>query len=540
MRSPVPVRLAPLPRAGSSTSIRSVAATLIMFGSFLAACGDAGPGASRSSTLIVHVPNADEWLLSPAQADEPIFLAFLPIAQQGRDGGIEGRLARSWEHSDDYRRWTVHLRTDVRWHDGVPVTAQDVAFTADLLMHPDVARIPPGAFSVTVVDDSTYTVEIHTADERGAVTPTRAPTLAGIPFPKHLLETLDPTEFFEWEFWLRPVGNGPYRYLRHTPQTMVELEANPDFYLGEPSTARVVLRFSGENRLTELLSGNVDVALYMEWADLLKVQDDPRFRSYWTKDNWVFMGILWNVRHGPLADVRVRRALTMATDRRQLHRKLNLPEETKLIESVFTERQYWGDEMPVPLAYDPVGAEALLAQAGWIRQDGGWQRNGEPLAFTTTVMAEAGDAILQSAAIYVQDQLRDLGIDMRIELADPGVLRERANAGTFEAILGEVLTAPSPLAREFGAESYLGYDDARVAELIDRAGASIDPDATDRIYAEIGAILREDLPMTALFPDYEMHVVRSGIGGLSSPWRAVPLRHMEEVRLDGDSRLGRR
>jgi peptide/nickel transport system substrate-binding protein len=512
--------------------MRSTAAIMTVFTGLAAGCGDAASGASRSSTLIVHVPNADEWLFSPAQADEPIFLVFLPIAQQGRDGGIEGRLARAWEHSDDYRLWTVHLRTDVRWHDGVPVTAHDVAFTADLLMHPDVARIPPGAFTVTAVDDSTYTVEIHAADERGAVTPTRAPTLAGIPFPKHLLEPLDPAEFFEWEFWLQPVGNGPYRYVRHTPRTMVELEANPDFYLGEPSVPRVVLRFSGENPLAELLSGNVDVALYMEWADLLKVRGDPRFRSYWTKDNWVFMGILWNVRTGPLADPRVRRALTMAIDRRGLHRRLNLPEETKLIESVFTERQYWRDEMPEALPYDPVAAGELLAETGWTGQDGGWLRDGEPLAFTTTVMAAAGDAIVQSAAIYVQDQLRDFGVEMRIELADPGVLRERANAGDFEAILGEVLTAPSPLAREFGTESYLGYHDTRVAELIDRAGASIDPDATDRIYAELGAILRDDLPMTALFPDYEMHVMSSRVAGLSSPWRAVPLRHMDEVMLE--------
>ncbi len=90
----------------------------------------------RDSTLTVHLMAADEWLFSPAQADEPMFLLFLPLVQQGPNGEIEGRLARSWEHSDDYRKWTVHLRTDVRWHDGVPFTAHDVAFTADLLTHP--------------------------------------------------------------------------------------------------------------------------------------------------------------------------------------------------------------------------------------------------------------------------------------------------------------------------------------------------------------------------------------------------------------------
>ena len=491
----------------------------------------------RSSTLTVHVPDANEWLFGPAQSDEPMFLLFLPIAQVGSDGEIEGRLVRDWQHSEDYRHWTVRLRTDVRWHDGVPVTAHDVAFTADLLRHPNVARISPDAFTVTVVDDSTYTVEILTADERGVVTPIRAPTLTGIPFPKHLLVHLDPANFFEWEFWLRPVGNGPYRYVRHTTQTMVELEANPDFYLGEPSIPRVVLKFSGQNQLMELLSGNVDVALYMEWADLRKMEGDTRLVSYWSKDTWVYMGILWNVRAGPLADPLVRRALTMALDRRALQRNLNLPVETKLIESVFTERQYWRGELPEPLPYDPVAAAELLTEAGWDRQpDGGWEREGVPLTFTTIVYATAGDAIVESSAIYVQDQLHDLGVEMSIELAEPGVIRERAEAGEFDAILGEVLTAPTWLERQFGTQSYLGYRNARAAELIGQVSTSIDPEETERIYAELGAILRDDLPVTALFPDYEMHVVSSRVRGLSSPLRSVPLRHMEEIWIKEEAR----
>ncbi len=484
----------------------------------------------RTSTLTVHVPDANEWLFGPAQSDEPMFLIFLPIIHASRDGEVEGRLLQDWQHSEDYRHWTVHLRTDVRWHDGVPVTAHDVAFTADLLRHPDVARLRPDSFTVTVVDDSTYTVEVLTTDERAVVTPVHAPTLTGIPFPKHLLEHLDPADFFEWEFWLRPVGNGPYRYVRHTPETMVELEANPDFYLGEPSIPRVVLKFSGRNQLMELLSGNVDVALYMAWADLLKLEGDTRLNSYWSKDTWVYMGILWNVRAGPLADPRVRRALTMAIDRRALHRNLNLPVQTKLIESVFTERQYWRGQLPEPLPYDPAAAAELLTEAGWVRQpDGGWESAGEPLTFTTIVYATAGDAIVESSAIYVQDQLQDLGVEMIIEPTDSSVLRERAKTGEFDAILGEVLTAPTWLERQFGTQSFLGYRNARAAELISRASTSIDPEETDRIYAELAAILLDDLPVTALFPDYEMHVVSGRVQGLSSPWRSVPLRHMEEI-----------
>ena len=488
----------------------------------------------RDSTLTVHVMNADEWLFGPAQADEPIFLLFLPLVQQGPNGEIEGRLARRWEHSDDYRKWTIHLRSDVRWHDGVPFTAHDVAFTVDLLSHPDVLRLPPDAFTVTVLDDSTYTVDIHTRDERGVATPTRAPTLTGIYFPKHLLEGLNPSEFFEWEFWLRPVGNGPYRYSRHVPQTMVELEANPDFYLGKPDIERVALSFAGNNQLVELLSEAADVALYMEWKDLRTLDADPRFRFYWTKDNWIFMGIYWNLNREPLDDLDVRRALTLAIDRRRLYRDLNLPDDTPLIEGVFTERQYWAGELPSPVPFDPEAARRLLDRAGWqLRADGLRERNGRTLRFASLVMAE--DAIIQTAAIYVQDQLRDVGVDMQLVPLEPSVLRERVSSGDFDAILGEVLTAPTRLARMFAADSILGYSNPTASELIRQASLSLDPDRTDQIYAELGSILSAELPMTALFPDYEMHVAHRRVRGLRSPFRAVPLRHMELLRLDAGS-----
>ena len=129
---------------------------------------------------------------------------------------------------------------------------------------------------------------------------------------------------------------------------------------------------------------------------------------------------------------------------------------------------------------------------------------------------------------------------MGLEPMDPGVLRQRAAAGEFDAILGEVLTAPTWLDRQFGSQSFLGYREPRVAELIARAGTSLDPDETDAIYAELGTILRADLPVTALFPDYEMHVVHRRVRGLSSPWRSVPLRHMEELSFEeADESSGR-
>ncbi|MEE9611724.1 MAG: ABC transporter substrate-binding protein [Desulfatiglandales bacterium] len=81
---------------------------------------------SRGSTVIVAVSDVSAMLPDKSDADHLVFLA---LASLNANGELEGRLAESWEHSPDYREWTYHLRTDVFWHDGVPVTAHDLKFT---------------------------------------------------------------------------------------------------------------------------------------------------------------------------------------------------------------------------------------------------------------------------------------------------------------------------------------------------------------------------------------------------------------------------
>ena len=74
--------------------------------------------ASHSAVTILY--EGDEQILGPRQDEPPKFLVFLPLVSRNVKGELEGRLAESWEHSPDYRTWTIHLRKDVRWHDGVP------------------------------------------------------------------------------------------------------------------------------------------------------------------------------------------------------------------------------------------------------------------------------------------------------------------------------------------------------------------------------------------------------------------------------------
>ncbi len=188
------------------------------------ACNTEASRVAPSNTLTVLFAG-DEWIFQPADYEYPTIM-FEPLVSVSADGTLEGRLARHWELAPDGRTWKVQLRTDVRWHDGVPVTAHDVKFTLDLLSHPDVAQIVPDAFSFTLIDDSTYTITFHKPAIGHPLDDDR------VYYPRHLLKDLDPADVFKWEFWTQPIGNGPYRYVRHIPKTMIEFEANPDYYRG--------------------------------------------------------------------------------------------------------------------------------------------------------------------------------------------------------------------------------------------------------------------------------------------------------------------
>ena len=115
-----------------------------------------------------------------------MFMVFLPFAKDDENGELEGRLATSWEHSEDYRTWTIHLRTDVTWHDGVPVTAHDVKFTLDLLGRPDApaGQINPEVESAVVLDDTTIVIT-YKRNKASLDSWTCY-------YPKHLLEDLEP------------------------------------------------------------------------------------------------------------------------------------------------------------------------------------------------------------------------------------------------------------------------------------------------------------------------------------------------------------
>lgn len=490
-------------------------------------CNRTRARAEHSTITVLYC--CDERVLGPYWRYNAQFLVFLPLVTRNARGELEGRLAESWEHSADYRTWAIHLRRGIRWHDGVPVTAYDIKFTLGLMSDPQVGWGTPGAFSVIVLDDNTYTITFHKHTDYKPLDDYQ------VYYPKHLLEPLDRKQLYEWEFWTHPVGNGPYRYVRHVPKTMMEFRTNPDYFRGKPKIERAVLKFrpSGDPSPTELLSGNVDVITYANRADLLKLARDPRFWVYERITPTRVRAIAWN-QHLPLfRDPKIRRALTLAINRRELVQVLNLPDWTPLFDVLPTPdqlRRPRGD-FPEPLPHDPERAKALLEESGWHDEDsdGVRERAGKALRFAALVARTQG---LDSAAVYIQAQLRKVGIQMDVQILEEAAADERVRAGQFEAAVFIFYTNLFRHLEYFGEHSPMGYGNPRVIALLQAAEAAWNPDDVERIYRQLWPVFQADLPITFLSPVIGTVIAHRRVQGLSSPWRTNPMYFMDDVWLE--------
>ena len=143
---------------------------------------------------------------------------------------------------------------------------------------------------------------------------------------------------------------------------MVELEANLNYHNGTPRLKKIMLKF-GSSVVTELLSGNAHIALSVSDMDRFLLEKDPRFNIY-TELGTIHRVIFWNQNHSLFRDLKVRKALSHAINRKEVHEVLNLPADLPIFDWPFSRRQYSRRELLQPLPYDSAKSKRLLNESG--------------------------------------------------------------------------------------------------------------------------------------------------------------------------------
>ena len=323
-------------------------------------------------------------------------------------------LVSEYEISDDQMTYTFKLREDVRFHDGEPLTAEDVKFTIEALLDEHNASVLRGRLDtiteVVVVDDHTF--EIHLAQPYAPLISYLADTGSEI-LPKHLLEGED---LLATDFLNNPIGTGAFKFEEWAAGDHITLAANDDYFMGRPNLDRLVFRIVPDSAslVAALKTGEVDIAA-VSATDMPQLLGEPHLQVHETPSN-CFYTIGANLSQERFQDPRVRQAMMYALPREQM--VAELLEGHGYVAESYLPRQNWAynpDTLPV-YNHDPEKAKALLAEAGWEDTDGDGivDKDGEPFSFDllsyTTIQPGYNETIQQS--------LKDIGIEMNIQLLD--------------------------------------------------------------------------------------------------------------------------
>ncbi len=413
-----------------------------------APAGDAGSAfgdgakAVRGGTLVVVAPSdldTPNPLVTGDVYTQEVdrYLLYLPLVRYTEDLDYAPALARSWDLEGD-SAVVFHLRHDVRWHDGQPVTAADVAFTFQRMKDPATAF--PGvdnfaAWHAVSAEDS-FTVRFSVDRD--------ADPLAGWPLspiaPRHLLDTIPPERLRQAEFSRHPVGDGPFRFVSRMPNDNWIFEANPDFpeeLGGRPNLDRIVWRVvpDGTAQLTELRTGAAQLVLTVPGDQVATLRNEAGIRVI-ERPSLKYSTIVWNERREPFADPHVRRGLTMAIDRQRILDLLRAGAGTPAAGPV-APGLWQADTGLQPLPFDTGAATRELAQAGYARGADGRlvSPDGKPLSFE--LMIPAGNAFNADMAEMIRSDLEAIGVTMKVRPTDWAAMipAMTSKARNFDAVL---------------------------------------------------------------------------------------------------------
>jgi peptide/nickel transport system substrate-binding protein len=285
-----------------------------------------GSNAQRRGDTVLFASGADLQSINPLLTAHPLarqvqrYLLLTTLARYDSTLSPRPYLAREWEWSSDRRRLTLNLETVVRWHDGRPTTAHDVAWTLNAARNPATGYPRQNELAAldTVVVRNDSTVLLHFLKPQPRF-PDVLTDLAIL--PAHLFPGVSLGHLRQAAWNAAPIGNGPFRFVSHDPNRRWVFEANPDFPSalgGPPRLERFIVVVVDEptTKLAALTSGELDFA-GIQPAHAEFVRRDPNLAvvSYpllWTE------GIVFNARRPPFDRAEIRRRVSDAIDRQEL------------------------------------------------------------------------------------------------------------------------------------------------------------------------------------------------------------------------------
>ncbi len=453
-------------------------------------------------------------------------------AEEGEVKNRGSALARTWEMSDDNRSLTYTLRGDATWDDGTPITSHDFKFAYTLYGNPVIAS-PRQQYLAELVGaekgDIDFAKAIETPDDTTLVFNfnKKMPEQLALfhtsltPLPKHVWKDIAPQDFRHSPLNQKPLGAGPYKLHEWQKQQHIVLASNPLCKLPKPGNiSRIMFRVVPDYtvRLAQLQTGAVDVVENIKPEDfegLEKARADVEIKSVglrvydyvgWSNiDQEVYHRDGTIMPHPLFGSLSVRRALTLAIDRQSILDGY-LGEYGVIASTDISPSLKWAyNEAIKPYPYDPAEAARLLEEEGWIPGlDGIRKKNGRKFSFA--LYTNAGNDRRKNASVIIQQNLREIGIECRLESQESNVFFENLRLRKIDAWMAgwSIGLEIDPL-DGWGSDleksrfNFTGYRNPRIDELCELAKKELDPLDARKYWLEYQDILHRDQPTTFLY-----------------------------------------
>lgn len=437
-------------------------------------------------------------------------LLFSSLLNYDTQGNLNSDLAESVSRNNSGSVYTVTLREAARWSDGTKVTADDVLFTVDLLKNPMTRAAITGWQDIDIKKIDNRTVEF-------SLPSTYAPFRHAMTFPilpKHILESIDPTQLRESDFSKNPVGSGPFTFrLDQTvditkDRKIIHMAANTDYYRGAPKLEKFQLHVYGTQEgigraiRTNEVNAAADVSLDTISKKDLQRNDVLRL----SVNNGVYA--LINTQSEVLKDVSVRKALQLGTDAEKVRDAL--PQKTKPLDLPFFRNQVASDKLPVQPVVDTARSATLLDEAGYKLQDNGLRaKDGQPLKMR---IATLKNPEYEAALSSIARQWRELGIDVEAEILDSqdatrDVFQTVLQPRNFDVLIYELTMGADPDSYAYWHSSqitrrglnFANYSSGIADDALSSARLRVEPDLRAAKYVAFAEEWLKDVPAIGLY-----------------------------------------
>lgn len=448
-------------------------------------------------------------------------LVYNGLVKYDKDLNLVGDLAEKWEIKNGGKEIVFYLRKNVFWHDGVEFTAEDVKFTYEKLIDPNIKT--PYSSDFLLIDKC---IVIDKYRIKFVYKQSFAPALEswgmGI-IPKHIFDN-PKYDFHKNPANRAPVGTGPYKFLKWITDEKVEVVANKNYFEGQPFISKYVFRIIPDQsvQFLELLNESIDTMNLTPDQAISKTKVlDLYYRFEYPSFSYTYLG--FNLNHFLFKDKKNRQALAYAINKKEIIEGVLLGKGC-VATGPFSPQSWAYNANLKDFEYNPELAKKILEENGWedIDNDGILEKKvftdnkEEIVKFKFSLITNQGNKSRQLVAQIIQKQLKEIGIKVDIQIIEWSVfINNYINTRNFDAVILGWSLGRDPdqyiiwhsAQTKLGQYNFVGYKNQEVDRLLELGRTEFDFNKRKQIYQKIHKIIHNDVPYIFLYYPNSLPVI---------------------------------